>query len=66
MIENLGYKKQDKYFEQLQEHKYACKCGHKVFIPHDLHRRLCTWCGRFVYKCKKDEFMDKLGRFINE
>ena len=66
MIERLGFKGIEKYCKEIQNHKYTCECGHRVFIDNSRKRKICTWCGRFVYKNKKDEFMDKLGSFINE
>ena len=50
-----------KFLEELSKHKVKCKCGHTMIIiniPFDI----CTWCGRKVYRSKKDEFEDKLRR----
>lgn len=36
--------------------KYKCKnCGHKVVIPYWVDKQLCSWCGKYVFKNKKDE-----------
>lgn len=36
--------------------KYQCKhCGHKVVIPYWVDKQLCSWCGNYVFKNKKDE-----------
>lgn len=31
-----------------------CKCGHSLFFQRN--RMICTWCGRFVFKNKKEDF----------
>ena len=52
----LTYKEMDKYVDELQKHKYKCKCGHKVFMDKNKTKAVCDWCGRYVFKNKKDEF----------
>ena len=46
--------------------KYICKCGHRVIIPFDKDKKLCRWCGRYVFKNKKDEFVYKLKEKIKK
>lgn len=70
-----GYKEWETYHEETRKfnyysfHKYKCVCGHKVIIPKCLKMKICGWCGRYVFRDKKDEFkyrmMEKLRR-INE
>ncbi len=50
----------DKYLNELQNNTYSCKCGHRVVITNRVNKVICDWCGRSVYKNKKDEFMDKM------
>ena len=35
--------------------KYRCKCGHRVVIPSWEEKQVCTYCGNYVFKNKKDE-----------
>lgn len=37
----------------------------KVMIRFDEIKSLCTWCGKYVYKNKKDEFMDRMKGKVN-
>lgn len=60
-MEAMGYKKQDKYFEELQNHTYKCICGHTMVITNKTKKAICSHCYRTVYKNKKDEFMDRIG-----
>lgn len=35
--------------------KYKCNCGHRVVIPKWVDKKICDWCGKYVFKNKKDE-----------
>lgn len=43
-------------------HKRTCKCGHVVTILSRYRREICSYCGRYVYLSKKDEFLHQLKR----
>lgn len=51
----------EKYLNALNEYKVKCKCGHVMIL---VKRKwdICSWCGRKVYRSKKDEFKDKIRR----
>lgn len=46
--------------------KYRCKCGHRVIIPNWVDKQICGWCGRYVFKNKKDEFNYKLRSMMKK
>lgn len=46
--------------------RVKCKCGHSVMITNKYKRLICSWCGKYVYLNKKDEFKNKLGRLIKK
>lgn len=49
-----------KYSKALLEIKYQCKkCGHKIVIPHHKPKKLCSWCGHWVYADARLEFKEK-------
>lgn len=55
--------------EQLKHNNHRkgqayCKCGHSVCITKSQKKIICTWCGRTIYREKRDEFKEKLGRMI--
>lgn len=35
-----------------------CRCGHSMTIARD--KKVCTWCGRLVYKHPEQEFKERL------
>jgi len=35
--------------------KYTCKCGRRVIISSQKDKEICSWCGNYVFKNKKDE-----------
>lgn len=43
-----------------QKIKKMCRCGHKIIIPEFLDKRLCDWCGRWVFRTPKLEFQARL------
>lgn len=42
--------------EEYDKVKYRCRCGHRVIIPNKIDKNICSWCGNYVFKNKKDEF----------
>lgn len=38
-------------------------CGHTMFLGRK-DKKVCTWCGRYVFKDKKEEFMYRLGEHL--
>lgn len=56
----LSFKDVVKYSEEVNKYKYLCECGHRVFIHPQRNKTLCSWCGHYVYKDKKEEFKNKL------
>ena len=51
------YKRMTNEYDKI---KYRCVCGHKVVIPKWVDKRVCSWCGRYVFKSKEDEFKYRL------
>lgn len=54
-------KKKDKAFQQ---HRYYCKCGHSLTIGTSITNKLCTYCGRLVFKDK--DLQDAYDREIQK
>lgn len=50
--------------EELDKVKYKCKCGHRNVIPQNKEKTLCSWCGNYVFKEKKDEFKYRMGELV--
>lgn len=57
----LSIKEFNRMAEEYTKVKYQCKnCGHKEIIPYWLEKQLCSYCGRYVFRNKKDEFMYRM------
>lgn len=46
--------------DEYEKVKYKCRCGHRVVIPNWVDKNVCSWCGRYVFKTKQDEFKFRL------
>lgn len=56
----MNFKSDTKKFRMYADNTYKCKYGHSIAIPKFINKKICTWCGNYVYKNKKEEFRDKL------
>lgn len=56
----MNFKELSKFTDELQNHTYTCKCGHRIVMADNVKKLTCNWCYRTVYKNKKDEFMDRM------
>ena len=45
-----------KYMNVLVKKRIKCKCGHSTYIPPELDKVICSWCGNYVFKDNKKEF----------
>lgn len=52
----LTIKEYNRMIDEYDKVKYRCKCGHRVIIPEWIDKQLCSHCGNYVFKNKKDEF----------
>lgn len=39
-----------------------CNCGRKELIPIWMDKKLCSWCGNYIYRNKKLEFKERLKK----
>jgi rRNA maturation endonuclease Nob1 len=51
---------QIKLDQELSKYRHKCKCGHTMFLI-DNPYKICTNCGKPVFKDKKSEFIYKIG-----
>lgn len=58
----INFELESKRLNAYTDARVICKCGHSVLV--EKRRKLCSWCGRFVYKNKKIEFEEKLKRAL--
>ena len=55
----------ENFINALAKYKAKCKCGHTKIIINRPYA-ICEYCGRKVYRSKKDEFIDKLEKKIKK
>ena len=63
MLEKHNKAEEKRYYDELSKYKRTCKCGHIAVVVKD--KKICTWCGNYIYKSKKDEFKDRLRGVLN-
>lgn len=56
----LTFKEVELLHDKLQNNRYKCNCGHTIYITNNKDKVLCRWCGKYVYRNKKLEFMERL------
>lgn len=44
---------------EAEKTKVKCKCGHSVYLLGE-KKKICSWCGSYVYLTPMIEFKDKL------
>lgn len=59
---NRLYDDDNKYFKEILKLKVMCKCGHNQLVASD--KAICDWCGRWVYRDKKQEFRERVKEKI--
>ena len=55
----------ESFLDVINKFKVKCKCGH-VLVMINKKKDICSWCGRMVYKNKKEEFKDKLNKELKK
>lgn len=58
-------KKDDKMFDEYRKLRFHCRhCGSSVTIYGWMDKRICRFCGYWVFQTPKDEFMFRVGNFF--
>lgn len=57
---------EDKLINEKDKYKFYCKCGHYTYIypMEQKNKKVCSWCGNYIYVSKKAEFKERLGKMI--
>lgn len=57
-----------KYVNAVNDNMYQCEnCGRKELIRAKDTKTVCSYCGNYIFKTKKDEFIYRMkGEMINE
>lgn len=59
----MKYYLDEKMAKERSKYKIYCECGHSIIIYPFEHKnkKLCSHCGKYVYKNKEEEFKERLG-----
>jgi len=52
----LTIKEYERMTQEYDKVKYRCRCGHRVIIPYNVDKQICSHCKRYVFKDKSEEF----------
>lgn len=53
----MNKKKDDKLFNEYRKITFHCRhCGHSVTIYGYMDKKICNYCGYYVFRTPKDEF----------
>lgn len=59
------FKKDGEYFKRVSENRFYCSnCGHTVVMMPITSKKMCSWCGTWVFRDKKEEFKYRLKEGI--
>lgn len=52
-----------KIINEIEEFKIYCSCGHSMVIfPFEKkNKKVCSYCGKYVYTNKQEEFKERLS-----
>lgn len=65
-----GYKQRynkyemDKLFKHFTDNTYKCTCGHSITLLYPEDKIICSYCGKYVFKNKKEEFKYRLKEML--
>lgn len=57
-------KQMDKMFDVYGQNTYTCSCGHRISIAKSCEKVVCSYCGRYVFRDKKDEFKYRMKEVL--
>ena len=50
----------------IKEHRRKCACGHAIDFKGYFDYKICTWCGRKVYKDEKAQFKFEMEKRLGK
>jgi ribosomal protein S27AE len=60
----LTIKEYETLMDNIEPLKRECKCGHIIYVYKD--KRICSNCGKYVFKNKEDEFKYRLNEKLKK
>ena len=62
----MKYSLNKKIMKERNQFKVYCSCGHSMVIfPFEKkNKKVCRYCGKYVYISKQEEFKERLGAIL--
>lgn len=60
MNQYLKWKEDTRRQQEMSKIRRKCSCSHSVIIPVWIDKKVCSYCGRLVYKDDETKFKYKL------
>ena len=61
---HLNFNQMTKLFNDASARTMKCNCGHRVIMPIRKDKVICRWCGNYVFKNKRVEFIYRVKEGI--
>ena len=58
-----SYVEDTKKIDFYSKNSTKCRCGHTNFLG-SREKIVCSWCNKYVFKNKKDEFVYRIGELL--
>ena len=58
-----SYAEDTKKIDFYSKNSTKCRCGHTNFLGRK-EKIVCSWCNKYVFKNKKDEFVYRIGELL--
>ena len=60
-----SYKEDSKKLDFYSKNSIKCKCGHTNFLG-SREKIICSWCGEYVFRNKRIEFLYRIGELLKK
>lgn len=66
MSKAKSYERPYAFHNKFTDNMIKCECGHRVYIPNNMNKQLCIYCGKYIFRTKKDEFLYRTRERMNK
>lgn len=62
----MNYKEMEKYWKERSDYRIMCRCGHSITMPPRIKKKICQWCGNYVFRDARAEFVYRLDEKLKQ
>ena len=59
-----NHEEMTRMFNECTNNTFKCKCGHSILITNREKKKVCSYCGRLVFRSKRDEYFYRLKEML--